>query len=255
MRWNDLVGIVLAAALGWTGQALGQEDVADVRSERIAIGGAGQQEYFLIGARPDAEAPAENGCGLLLVLPGGDGSADFNPFLRRVWKHALPDGFVMAQLVAVPSANPNQIVWPTAKSRDSKQKFTTEAFIEAVVADVKKRTKVDEGRVYALAWSSGGPATYASMLSRPTPLKGAVVAMSVFVPAGLPPVANAKGQRFYLIQSPQDQVTRFVFAERAKRALAKAGASVEMESYDGGHGWHGDTFGMIRRGVERLERK
>jgi hypothetical protein len=30
------------------------------------------------------------------------------------------------------------------------------------------------------------------------------------------------------------------------------GAVVHLETYDGGHGWHGDVFGMIRRAAEWL---
>src|SRR5205823_4329277 len=125
-----------------------------------------------------------------------------NPFVKRIWKNALPDGYLVAQLVSVPSDNAKQIVWPTTKDVDPKQKFKTEEFIAAVIAQVKAEQKIDEAKVFALAWSSSGPPVYASMLSKETPLKGAFVAMSVFVPVKLPPLASAKGRKFYLLQSP-----------------------------------------------------
>jgi predicted esterase len=229
----------------------GQDDVADVSCDDLKIAGNEQQRYFLIGAKADQKEP-EGGYALLLVLPGGDGSADFNSFVRRIWKNALPPGFLIAQLVSVPSNNQNQIVWPTAKDKEPKQKFTTEDFIKTVVADVKSKHQINDAKVYALGWSSGGPAVYASMLSKDTPLKGAYVAMSVFTPAKLPPLAAAKGQNYFLLQSPQDQVTKYQFARNAKSQLTNAGAKVELRDYDGGHGWQGDVYGNIRAGIEWL---
>jgi predicted esterase len=233
--------------------ARAQEDVADVPSQALYVTGNEQQRYFLIGLSDGRKAPA-GGYGLLLVLPGGDGGPDFNPFVKRIWKNALPPGSLIAQLLAVPSDNPKQIVWPTAKAPDPKQTFATEDFLAAVVKDVKAKQPINEAKVFALAWSSGGPAVYTAMLLKETPLKGAFVAMSVFVPLHLPPLANAKGRAFYLLQSPQDQVTRYSFAQAARMQLGDAGAKVKLTDYDGGHGWHGDVFGNIRGGIEWLEK-
>ena len=231
-----------------------QDDIADVPSSDLRVAGNEQQRYFLIGAKEGAEEP-EGGYKLLLVLPGGDGSAEFNPFVKRMWKNALPEGYLVAQLVAVESKNPNQIVWPTSKDNEPKQKFKTEAFISAVVSEIKTKHKIDESKVFALAWSSGGPAVYADSLTKDSPLKGAFVAMSVFLPARLPPLAAAKGKRYYLLQSPQDQVTKYFFAKAAKTQLTNAGAIVETKDYEGGHGWHGNVFGNIREGMEWLEKQ
>ena len=86
--------------------------------------------------------------------------------MKRIWQNALPKGYLVAQLVAVGSKNPNQIVWPTAKDNDPKQKFKTEEFIAAVVKEVKSKHKIDETKVFALGWSSGGPPVYSSMLTK-----------------------------------------------------------------------------------------
>jgi len=230
-----------------------QDDVASVPCQDARVAGNYQQRYFLIGADEQNKAP-ESGYGLLLILPGGDGSAEFNPFVKRIWQNALPKGYLVAELVAVESNNPNQIVWPTAKDVEPKQKFKTEGFIDAVVKDIKSKQKIDEAKVFALGWSSGGPAVYASMLTKDTPLKGAFVAMSVFMPARLPPITGAKGEKFFLLQSPQDKVTRYVFATNAKAVLTNAGATVQLRDYEGGHGWQGDVFGNIRAGMEFLEK-
>jgi predicted esterase len=247
-----LAGPLLIALLLF-GSASPAQDIADVPCEELRLSGNEQQRYFLIGAKPDQKAP-DPGLGLLLVLPGGDGSAEFNPFVKRIWQNALPEGYLVAQLIAVPSDNKNQIVWPTSKDKDPKQKFSTEEFIANVVKEVKLKHKIDDGRVHALGWSSGGPAVYAAATMKDTPLRGAFVAMSVFFPAKLT-MAGARGQRFYLLQSPQDQVTRYVFAENAKKQLAAAGAKVELKQYEGGHGWQGNVFGNIREGIDWLSSK
>src|SRR5687768_3951868 len=76
-------------------------DVADVPAEDLRAGGEEDRRYFLIGAEKGAKPP-DGGYGLLLVLPGGDGVAGFHAFVKRIYKHALPDGYLVAQLVAVP---------------------------------------------------------------------------------------------------------------------------------------------------------
>jgi len=243
--------VLLVLCGGWQ-FCRAQDDVADIPCQDLRMAGNDLQRYFLIGAKPDQKEP-DDGYALLLVLPGGDGSADFNPCVKRIWKNALPQGFLIAQLVSVPSNDPKQIIWPTVKQNDPKQKFATEDFIKAVVADVKAKHKINDAKVYALGWSSSGPAVYASMLSKDTPLKGAFVAMSVFMPAKLPPLSAAKGQKYFLLQSPQDQVTRYQFAKNAKTQLTNAGAKVELRDYEGGHGWQGNVFGNIRAGIEWLE--
>ena len=70
-------------------------DVADVPAQDLRAGGDDKKRYFLIGAR-DAEPPAA-GYGLLIVLPGSDGSADFHPFVRRIHKNVLNDRWLIAR--------------------------------------------------------------------------------------------------------------------------------------------------------------
>lgn len=231
-----------------------QDDVADVPSKDVRIGKNDKKQYFLIGPAKNA-TPPKGGIGLVLVLPGGDGSAEFNPFVRRIWKNALPEGYLVAQLVAPKwtEAQAKKLVWPTAKSKVPEAEFDTETFISDVVADVKKQHKINDQRVFALAWSSSGPAVHAAMLKKDTPLKGAFIAMSVFRPTELPDLAAAKGRPYYLYQSRGDKVTRFSFAEAARDKLTNAGARVKLVEYDGGHGWTGDVYGSIRSGIEWLE--
>jgi predicted esterase len=224
-----------------------QEDVADVPSERIAL--AEKHVYFLIGLDPQAKEPKP----LLLVLPRGDGSEQFNPFVKRIWKNVANE-FVVAQLVAVPAEEKGNIVWPTQKLKHKKQDFSTEAFIAAVVKDASARAKIDPQRVYGLGWSSAGPPLYASAGTDNSPVKGFFVAMSVFKPAEMPKLAVVKGKRFYIYHSPEDRVCPIAMARQAKTQLANLGAQTMLVEYGGGHGWKGDVFGDMRAGIDWLEK-
>src|SRR5262249_34223976 len=149
-------------------------------------GGDERKRYFLIGPKKGAKAPAA-GYGLIVVMPGGPGTADFHPFVKRVFKYAVPDGYLVAQPVAVMWTGSQEVVWPTAKLKAAQMRFTTEEFVAAVIRDVRDRQKVDAGRVFTLSWSSSGPAAYAIALSSKD-VTGSLVAMSVYRPDWLPPL-------------------------------------------------------------------
>lgn len=223
-----------------------------IQAEDLRAGGDEHKRYFLIGPREGAAEPAD-GWKLLLILPGGDGSAEFHPFVKNIASNALPDGYLVAQLVAPKWRDTeDRIVWPMKGLPDEAMKFSTEEFIAAVVEDAAAKKKIDRRHVYALGWSSGGPPVYAASVTEGTPLTGAFVAMSVYKPEQMPALAGAKGKAFYLLHSPKDFIP-MRFPEAAKKELTEAGAAVELQTYEGGHGWKGDVFGNIRKGVEWLE--
>ena len=112
-----------------------------------------------------AAAPAQ-GYRLLIVLPGGDGSADFNPFIRRIAKQCSPAGYLVAQPVAIKWQPRQSIVWPLDADKLPGQKFSTEDFVDAVIADVERTRKLDPRYLFVLGWSSGGHPAYAISLRR-----------------------------------------------------------------------------------------
>ena len=187
-------------------------------------------------------------------MPGGGGSEDFLPFVQNIYKNVLDEQYLLVQLLA-PKWNEGQtVVWPTARNKVKGQKASVEEFIKATVEDVRRRSRIDERHVYTLSWSSSGPAAYAASLSKDTPVTGSFVAMSVFKPDQLPGLKQrAKGQRYYIFHSKEDQVCPYRMAESARDTLREAGAKVEFAEYEGGHGWHGDVFGNIRQGLDWLE--
>ncbi|MCI0674595.1 MAG: hypothetical protein L0Y42_02335 [Phycisphaerales bacterium] len=229
-----------------------EKESAQPPHEDLRAGGDENKQYFLIGPKA-GDAPAR-GYKLLVVLPGGDGSAEFRPFVTKILGEALPDGYVLAQLVAPKwsDAQAEQVVWPTRKSSFKEMKFATEEFISAVVDDVRKRHAIDRHHIFTLSWSSSGPAAYAASLDAGTPITGSLVAMSVFNPDQLPDLKSAKGKAYYILHSPQDDI-EMRFPEAARDQLSANGAKTKLATYEGGHGWQGDVFGNIRAGIHWLE--
>jgi predicted esterase len=231
-----------------------EDEKPAIPSQDLRAGKDANKRYFLIGPRKGAKAP-KAGYGLVLVLPGGAGKADFLPFVRRLARDAFPPGYLAAQLVAVKWDDEQEVTWPTARNRVKKMKFTTEKLVAAVIDDVGTRHKIDPKRIFTLSWSSGGPAAYAVALSG-SKVTGSFIAMSVFLPAKLPPLEKAKGHAFYLYHSPEDRVCRYFFARMAVRDLGGAGAAVELANYKGKHGWSSeDIDGDVRKGILWLEKK
>jgi predicted esterase len=233
--------------------AVGLRAEDEVASERLKAGGDEKKEYFLIGATKDRKAP-KDGFGLVVIMPGGDGSAEFHPFVKRIFANALPNGYLAAQPIAVKWTDDQEVVWPTAKLKVEKMKFTTEEFVTAVTADVGKKHKLDPARTFTMSWSSSGPAAYAVSLQEKPIVAGSFVAMSVFKPNLLPDLKAAKEHAYYLYHSLADEVCPFEMAKDAEKALGDAGARVTLAEYGGGHGWRGDVFGDIRTGIEWLEK-
>lgn len=228
-------------------------DIADMKVQDLRAGGDEKKRYFVIH-RP--APPPEQGWRTLFVLPGGSGDAQFQPFVTRIAKNALPDGYLVVQLVA-PVWTPQQaknIVWPDEESGVPEMKFSTTKFFLAVRAEVEKAYKLDPRYSFTLTWSSSGMSGYALSVLPNSGITGTFVAMSVFRPNALPPLASAKGHPYFLYHSPQDFIP-IAQAEAARDLLEEAGAAVELQAYGGGHGWHGNIFGDICKGIEWLERQ
>ncbi len=228
------------------------DDVADVPSRDLRAGKDEQKRFFLIGPRKDARVPKQ-GYGLVVILPGGSGSAEFHPFVKRIFKYAVPDGYLVAQPVAVKWTDEQEIVWPTEKNPVEKMKFTTEKFVADVIKEVAAREKINPKKVFTFSWSSSGLAAYAISLAGKT-VAGSFIAMSVFKPEQLPSLEKAKDHAYYLYHSPADRVCPYRMAQRAARDLKKNGATVKLQTYEGGYGWKGGLYDHIREGIVWLEK-
>jgi poly(3-hydroxybutyrate) depolymerase len=213
---------------------------------RVQTESGAESQYILIPPAQNAAKPA-SGYPLLFVLPGGDGSAEFYPFVSRIHQIPLEGRFIVAELLA-----PSQIVWPT-RTLNAQYPYTEES-ISAVLEDVAKRHSVDRKKVYALGWSSSGPAVYATILQEKSPITAAFIAMSVFRPELLPPLKQAANRKIYLLHSPEDPICPHQMAKSAEQQLSGAGATVKLVDYAGGHGWHGQVFDNIRDGITWIEK-
>jgi predicted esterase len=230
--------------------------LADRKPEDIRIDGDNKKHY-LLHAPPKEAAEPETGWRVLVVMPGGDGSAEFATFVGGIRDSSLGVGWVAAQIIAPKwdDAQFDQIVWPTAKNPYKGMQFSTEKLVNAVLDDLGKRRKIDPRYVFTLTWSSSGPAGYAVSLEPKTRITGSFVAMSVFKPETLPPLSTAAHRSYYLFSSKQDTTVPFWMAQKAFNELKKAGAIVQLAEYEGGHGWHGDVFAQIKKGVDWLVEK
>ncbi|MCZ6837514.1 MAG: hypothetical protein O7G85_17190, partial [Planctomycetota bacterium] len=196
----------------------------------------------------------EAGAGLLVVLPGGDGSIDFAPFVQDTIRSAAGPDFVILQMIAPPITPmfKNAMVWPLAHLPDARIPFTMEPVILAAVNVARIEHRIDPNRIWVMGWSSGGPAAYELVLMPDSPFSGALVAMSIFMPNLLSPLNGAKDKSFYVLHSPQDFIA-MRFPEAASSQLHEAGARTTLVEYEGGHGWHGDVATKIRAAITWLE--
>lgn len=231
-------------------EELDAPDVADIPTQDLRLAKDEHKRYLLAGPRKNEKEP-KNGFGLLVVMPGGSGEASFHPFVKRVYKNAVPDGFLVVQPVAVKWTPEQEIIWPTEKSKVSGMKYTTEEFVESIIEETAKTRKIDPARVFTLTWSSSGPAAYQLSTREKGLVKGSLIAMSVFRANELE-LARAKEHAYYILHSPDDKVCPFRMAEEARDTLTKAGAKVAFATYLGGHGWQEDPFGNIRKGIDWL---
>jgi predicted esterase len=224
-----------------------QDDVADVPAAATTTKDGAR--WFLIGANGDRKPP-DGGYGVVVVLPGGDGSEEFHTFVKRLWKQWLPRGYLVVQLVSR-EAKDAPVIWPTARKVGRAR--STEAVIGAVLQQLRAVQEIDPTRVFTLSWSSGGPAAYAASLDPGLGIRGSLIAMSVFHENELGKLAAAKGHAYYLLHSPSDDRCRFRDAERARDVLGKNGARVRLVPYEGGHVWNAASLCRLAAGIRFLE--
>ncbi|MCA8973651.1 MAG: carbohydrate binding domain-containing protein [Planctomycetes bacterium] len=189
---------------------------------------------------------------LLVVLPGGDGTRDFLPFVENGILDAAPEDCVGVLVTAVKWTEEQQIVWPTSKSKVKGMRYTTEDYVLAVVDAVAAEHVIDPTRIAVLAWSSSGPVAYLLTTAKKTPFERGYIAMSVYRPVAKATLRPAKKRRFVLDQSPDDQVTTFDHVQRAFASLDKAGAEVKLSTYSGGHGWNDAPLPRLRTNLTWL---
>lgn len=244
-RMRNTLAVVCVAL--WGAFGVSAQERTSVAIER-SLAALPQSCYFVLPAK---QPPKDGAGGLVVVLPGGDGSRDFLPWVEHGLLAQRPDDCTGVLVTAVKWRDDQRIVWPTAQSKVPGMQYTTEDYVRAVVHEVEQAQRIDPARRVVVAWSSSGPAVYPLLCAADAPFARGYVAMSIW-PRELRDVTAAKGRRFFLDQSPDDRVTPFRFVREAHAALDKAGAVVRVSVYDGGHGWHDEPLPRIREGLRWL---
>lgn len=230
------LGFGVVVALGIAGVSTAETPPPAFASDHASLAVVAahpQQRYFLFPPRSEPEAEHKKP-GLLVVIPGGRGDESLRPLYGALMFGALPTDFVIAQLVSTTWFEGQQLVWPTPIVHEVGADFYTPEFVEAVIQNVQRLYDIDSERVFVFGASSGGPAAYYSAIENPI-IKGAFVWGSVFKPEHFPGLEAAKGKRFFLYQSPDDEITAIDYARDAYRHLSAAGAAVKLCEYEGGH--------------------
>ena len=182
-------------------------------------------------ASEPAGIPLADRPGLLVVL--GDGDTDI-ALQAGYWQDVAGRGFGGKYLVALVSPprwrEKQTALWLTRKNHAEvpEAAFTTETLAADVARDMESKYPINPSRVFLIGAGMGGPAAYACSLEARTPFHGFLLLQSVFRSAQLPPLANAKNRRYYLLNSRDDKRVPFFAATLAQNTLRAQGAAVKL---------------------------
>jgi hypothetical protein len=118
--------------------SLAQADISKIPSQKHQL--KNKLIYYTIG--DEIKPSPEKGFKLLVILPGGDGSVTFTPFIKRIYQNCLDEDYLVIQLIARKWSKKQFVVWPTEKLKVKGMKTSTEEFISLAINDLKKRTKI-----------------------------------------------------------------------------------------------------------------
>lgn len=200
---------------------------------------------------PEAEAP-DAGWGLVVVLPGGDGSDALQPIVTDLARQAMPPGYLVAQLVAPKGAEDADVIWPTADSLPEAAEFSAESFVRAAVEYLGERYPLNEQRIFGLGWGSGGEAMAAAAAAERSPLRGAMIAVNTFDPKRQSPPTPLHEKAFFLLPETGDAGSTSA-AAAARDWLTAAGAHVRLDPGAPGRDCKGRLRDAAFRGIRWLE--
>ena len=226
----------------------------EVISKECSAGGDVNKKYFLISSGDETNVN-NAGFGLIVVLPGETGGADMLDFVKEIYKDSFDKNFIVAQLVAKRWNRKQRITWPTETDKVDGQLFSTEEFIEAVIADVRSKYNINKQQIFSFCWDSAGQAGYMASVRKDTPIAGSLIVMSNFQISWLGSnIGNANGKAYYIMHSVADDICPVEMPQLAYKIIADNGGIVKMEMYKGGHGWQGNSLGMVKLGMRWLSK-
>jgi predicted esterase len=196
--------------------------------------------------------------GLIVVISDSDPN---NRPIQEFWQQAVTKAFGNRYLVAVAMAprwqNEKPYTWVTAanESRAPAAKFTVETFASEIVADIVARYPIHPDHIFLHGEGGGGLAAYSCSLQPQTPFKGFSLLSAEFRSAQLPPMAAAKGRRYYIQAGKEDKTLPYFLTTSAQGLLTKAGATVDVNPLGGDHTprFNADTLDLLTKAVNWLE--
>ena len=142
-----------------------------VLARKRLVGGDPNKAYYLLAPPPEGKKKVERD--LVLLLPGAHGQAkEFLPWLTGVHAEACSD--MVFAVISAPQWSEEQkqgVVWVSSSWMEMypEAKFPTEELVRAVRDDVLADADFKPRKVFIFAWSSSGPATYATALQEDAP--------------------------------------------------------------------------------------
>ena len=143
------------------------------------------------------------------------------------------------------------VVWPIHRPRTAARGVCSVRLVEQVIEDVRSWKKVDPRRIFVVAWFLGGHVAYTVSLQKKKSPTGFFIGMGEFRHQS---ISAPAGGAYYILHSPDDEVTPFETAQRAQQLLTGAGAKVTLATYRGPHVWYSLIDRRIKKGIQWLEK-
>ena len=136
-------------------------------------------------------------------------------------------------------------------------RYSTEDFVAQIVQQLQLNTAIDPNRVFLLGEGNAGVAACSCALQKSTPFAGFCLLSSQFHTAALPPLALAKGRRFFILTGSRDRSGVSVLSGAAEGLLKGRGAIVKAEKYEGSMNslLEEGAFAPIKSALQWLESK
>ncbi len=194
-------------------------------------------ERFEIGGVPcRVRVPQREGAHpLLLMLHGYEGDEDVTWIFSRA---ASPEWLIVSPRAPLTAPTSQGYSWFNFEGgkTDPTTLQAALSYLDAFIAALKARYRIDDARIVMLGFSQGASMAYAYMLAEPTRLRG-VVSLGGFIPGYLtkqiiPPL---NGLPVLILHGTQDEVIAVEIARKNRDLLLAHGAQVTFFEEAVGH--------------------
>ena len=209
-------------------------------SERRTLGSGVKRDYCLISPGIVAIPSQAVAPGLVVVLS----DTPYSPAQSKYWQETAGRAWNGRYLVAL-------IVRPANGKQPGSPELSIQDLAAEAVRDAQGRTTIDPHRVYMLGEGAAGLDVYACSLEKVTPFQGFLLVSSPFRSSRLPPLASAKGRRYYLLHDKADRAAPYVLTQAAQSLLKRQGAAVHLELLESKAA---DQTPALHQAMEWLER-